>query len=464
MHFRHYFARRERGIARFRLHRYSEAIRDLQKSLASAPTGRAKFYLNKARAARLRQTRADTEAPRISLSPGLDRKVCGTRRVQIEGHVSDDRYVASVAVGGKSLFIELARDRVDFKEEVRVAMPGVAASGLNVAGGDVAADNVAPRIQWGLPGGTETLRTTQESLFVDGEVRDPAGIVSLRVNGEPLPLPGSENRYVIFNYLVPLRMKENTVKLTAVDRHGNRAIQTRKVYRRESEIHSVSARYSVGLVPMEDIGPVKEKAGEVYAYITTALSRTPRRFYLVERRRERMEQILLEHKLSQMANKQTAIRLGKLVSAEGMLFGELSEGRDYLTIFLRLVDTERGHVLYPTDVYGEDKKPPAIRHLARGLVSKLEANFPLTSGKVLRRDGGEIRVDLGRRDALREGMKLLFYKPDEAGILKDTEILKVDDKPVQGTVEKVGTATASARLQRDVGASLLEKGDKVITK
>jgi tetratricopeptide (TPR) repeat protein len=49
LHFVDYFPHREIGVVYYRLGRYADAIRELETSLQSAETAKAKFYLNKAR-------------------------------------------------------------------------------------------------------------------------------------------------------------------------------------------------------------------------------------------------------------------------------------------------------------------------------------------------------------------------------------------------------------------------------
>ena len=67
LHFLDYFPHRELGIVYYRLARYLEAIHELETSLRSEETAKAKFYLNRTRTSLLEQTRHDTTPPRIVL-------------------------------------------------------------------------------------------------------------------------------------------------------------------------------------------------------------------------------------------------------------------------------------------------------------------------------------------------------------------------------------------------------------
>src|SRR5438093_6723956 len=63
LHFLDYFPHREIGVVYYRLGRYADAIRELETSLQSAETGKAKVYLNKARRGQREAVQGDTGPP-----------------------------------------------------------------------------------------------------------------------------------------------------------------------------------------------------------------------------------------------------------------------------------------------------------------------------------------------------------------------------------------------------------------
>ena len=71
---------------------------------------------------------------------------------------------------------------------------------------------------------------------------------------------------------------------------------------------------------------------------------------------EQLEAILQEHKLSQTAliDPDTAVTIGKLAAAEGVLLGTVLETPNALDVFARFVDVETSVILAAEDVYGED--------------------------------------------------------------------------------------------------------------
>jgi hypothetical protein len=118
LHLIDYFPHRELGVAYYRLGSQDDAIRELETSLVSEATAKAKFYLNKARKSRLQQTGRDTSPPRIVLDAPRDGLLTNRFSVRVSGQAEDDTYVAAIAVDGQAQFIELAEPRQRFTQEV----------------------------------------------------------------------------------------------------------------------------------------------------------------------------------------------------------------------------------------------------------------------------------------------------------------------------------------------------------
>jgi len=118
LHFMDYFPHRELGIVYYGLARYPEAICQLELSLRSAETAKAKFYLNRARKSFLEQTKGDTTPPHIVLASPLDGLVTNRFTVTVEGYVKGEAYVSGITVDEQALFIELGQRRIPFTHEV----------------------------------------------------------------------------------------------------------------------------------------------------------------------------------------------------------------------------------------------------------------------------------------------------------------------------------------------------------
>jgi len=344
------------------------------------------------------------------------------------------------------------------------SLPGTARGGAQVAAAMPSSeDRVPPRIELNIPSAGATLSTTDEELILDVRLFDPGGIGSISVNGEPVPVSQPGAGTVAFGSIVALEMGDNNVEVRAADRSGN-AVAKRFVIRRvASEILGEEARYSVGVVP-PDRKPDDTTVGDAaYDALLTAILREPVRFRLLERDRESLQQILLEQKLSDLAAQGTAVKLGRFISAEGVLFGRVQEDRSGIALELRLVDTETTEILVSSDVYGEGKDPHALRMLANGLVAKIKMSFPVLRGEVVRVDGKQVQVSIGKEQGLRRGMRLLFYRQEQQGALGSQRLVKPGGVVVQARVTEVGRRDAVAELLNQKGQAA-RAGDRVITK
>jgi len=638
MHFWDYFPHRELGVALFQTGRLAESVDELRSSLVSEDSARAKFYLNKARAALLRQSGADNEPPVIRIETPGGRILSNRLAVPLRGTVTDDQFVASVSITGRDLFIELAQPRIDFEEEIRLKpgagtvevraadlvgrtasaqvpviidvvppvlcvhaiAPGRApgdpvtadlttlddfaldeirvgtirvpcdgakekvlrglearpdAGGLRVTVTDqagnvttavlaVPARSPAPALRDGLPvrfarlaalgpeggwapgpargrprvipishdlglfgqdrpfpaaffeaadtsggivavgetpqhdtmpprvrlnnlpsGEGDVTTTTADAIFVDGWVEDPTGIASIAVNGESEMLAKDKSILVAFNHWVPLEPGLNTVIVTATDLADNTARLALRVERRQPEPFTPAARYAVALLPLEELGPQKGKATDVYEKIIQALDSPPKRFSLIERRREVIERILTEHELVALADKRTAISVGRIISAEGILYGTIAEGASDVTIYLTLTDTETGKVLYGTDVYDKSKDSPTLSRLADGLVSKLKRAFPMVTGRVEGIEEATLLLAVGRRQGLQTDMRLLLYREEQVAGQPLLRPLKLPDgRPIEARVTDAGENASAAVLRNAEAAAIIKAGDKVVTK
>ena len=199
LHFMDDSPHRELGIVYYRLTRYPEAIHELETSLHSEETAKAKFYLNKARKSLLEQTRRDMTPPRIVLDSPPDGLVTNRFSVEVAGHVEDEAYVSGITVDGQELFIELAEPHIPFTQEVELH------DGLNTID-IVAVDLLGHQAQQRLTvhvdrqgplvsvERVELLGTpSQQQARVQGFLADRSRIQRFVLAGNPVPLqPGVE--------------------------------------------------------------------------------------------------------------------------------------------------------------------------------------------------------------------------------------------------------------------------------
>lgn len=118
MHFVDYFPHRELGRVLYNEGLFQEAIKELEASLSTQKSAKAKFYLNKARKALLHKKKTDETPPKIVIHTPQDRIWTNKSSILVSGRIRDKGYVASILIGGVPEFIELAEKNLDFKKIV----------------------------------------------------------------------------------------------------------------------------------------------------------------------------------------------------------------------------------------------------------------------------------------------------------------------------------------------------------
>lgn len=121
LHFLEYFAHRELGVVYYNQGKYEEAKQELETSLSTADSARAKYYLNKSNEAVIKTKKAEIEPPQIKISSHAPGEILNTSTVKISGTASGDGYVNTMSIQGKRLFIELAEKDLKFSQNVLLA-------------------------------------------------------------------------------------------------------------------------------------------------------------------------------------------------------------------------------------------------------------------------------------------------------------------------------------------------------
>lgn len=302
--------------------------------------------------------------------------------------------------------------------------------------------------------------TYDTNLFVSGNVHDDCSVTKLLVNQRLLEIRPGKN--VFFNYLLPLQEGENIVEIRAVDTRGNEAaISPVKITRKTFELLETDARYTVALLPLRTLAETGVSSNTLYSLLLKAFDEEPKRFNFVERDRAKLEEILREQKISntELTSPDTAIKIGKIRAAEGMLFGSVEEDAKGITIALRLVDTETTRILANTDVYDEDKSTKNLEWLMHGLVLKMKQQFPMVQGTVIHVSGNGFHINAGASGGAEVGMKLLLFRE-----IKEGNFVLKEPLDVVARIAQVQKDTSFAKIITTKGAGNVGKDDVVITK
>ncbi|MBW2335032.1 MAG: tetratricopeptide repeat protein [Deltaproteobacteria bacterium] len=120
MHFIDYFPHRELGVTYYHLGRYEDAKEELETSLSTADTGKAKFYLNMTRKVLIETSKADTAPPTINVTSVSRGDITNSFKLKVQGEVEDDSYAHTIAINEVPVFIELSAKKLPFSKEIRL--------------------------------------------------------------------------------------------------------------------------------------------------------------------------------------------------------------------------------------------------------------------------------------------------------------------------------------------------------
>jgi hypothetical protein len=180
--------------------------------------------------------------------------------------------------------------------------------------------------------------------------------------------------------------------------------------------------------------------------------------------REKLDVILQEQKLSStdLIDRSTALRLGKLVAAQGIVMGNIIETRTGTEIVARVVDTETSEILAGEDVYDEVKAAEGLRVLAEGMAAKIHRAFPLHVGEVIEQRGNALFTNLGE-DKTKLNRRLLVFKEEPLKHEDTGKVVGADNVIVgKARVSQVMEETSKAELVEGKPEAI-QPNDKVIT-
>lgn len=265
-------------------------------------------------------------------------------------------------------------------------------------------DEAPPEIL--LKGWADSQTVYLRKAFIEGQVLDTSKIVRLAVN--KTPVIRREGRCIFFNHLVPLKKGPNTFLIEATDESGNTAAKELTIVRKIPEALQLAERLCVTVAPFEQNAALTLISSTYQDNLIHSLVRQDR-FRIIER--TRLDMILQEQNLSrtELIDRDTALRVGKLAAAHGMVTGSIMESRTGLEIVARFIDTETSEILSTVDVYDEAKDLSGLRGLAEGMALKFHRNFPLLSGMVIQTKGEHVITDLGK-DKLGAQRRLILYR------------------------------------------------------
>ncbi len=318
-------------------------------------------------------------------------------------------------------------------------------------------DTRPPEIK--LKGWTESQTVFLDKIYIEGQVADEGTVDSVTIN--KTPVLRRKGQSIFFGHMAELREGDNEIIVEAKDQAGNLADKKITVKRKVPQALQLQERLSLSVLPFEQNGAVSDSSLSFQDRLIDSLV-NQNRFRVVER--AKLDVILQEQKLSstELIDRNTALRLGKLVAAQSIVTGGIVESRTGTEIVARLVDTETSEILASEDVYDEVKDPAGLRGLAEGLAVKFHRAFPLLDGLVLQQRGNAIFTDLGQ-DKVKLNRRLLVFKEEPLKHPVTGKILGADNVIVgRARVSQVMPEMSRADLL-DGKPEAVKPQDRVIT-
>jgi len=284
-----------------------------------------------------------------------------------------------------------------------------------------------------------------------------APLKRLLINGRNVLSGPRTNTF--FSKLVYLSSGRNVISIKAEDEKGLVTEENLVIRRVVPRVMSVSERLAVSMLPFYQ-HPGYIDIGEVAFDNLAASLIEQRRFRYVDR--SKVEAAIQEMSLSGagLVDPTTAVRAGKLTASEAIVIGLVKETETSIEVKAQVVDVSSSRIMVTRDAYHEDKSLSNLKFISKGLAVKLQNAFPVVQGTVAQ-TGRDITIDLGLRNRVVPGMKVVFFRtvektgPDGESAGTDTE------KIGEGTVKDI--ASASSKIDLESGEAPSVK-DRVITK
>ena len=380
----------------------------------------------------------DREGPMITLTGVRVNNKSGERFADIEGIVYDDIGVKHISINGKRVSKKTAKE-ITFRSRINNVNDRLELISSDILGNTTTAviplnniakktaplllassqlnksliaslfgekDKIPPKIRLRGWEGKQTVYL--EKIYIAGEVTDENLIEMLIINGESVLRHSGQRVY--FSHLAELKKGENTITIETRDENGNEGAKTINVLRKVPKVMHLSERMRLSVFPFSQKGTVSKSSLFFQDFFTNDLVNR-NRFQIVER--EKLDLILNEQKLSrtELVDRKTALRLGKLVAAQAVITGTIIETNTGIEIVGRMVDSETSEILASEDVYDEVKEISAMRSLSEGLAIKFHREFPLVEGIVVRQKGKSILTDIGS-DRITINRRLIVFREE----------------------------------------------------
>jgi hypothetical protein len=230
-------------------------------------------------------------------------------------------------------------------------------------------------------------------------------------------------------------------------------------------IKLVGERMGVAVLPFENKG-ASHDLGEIILDKMITVLWTQERFKVMER--AALNKVLAEQSLGQsgVLDATSAAEIGKGIGVDAIVIGSVAAAPSgALSIDTRVIDTESAAIIVAHDAYTGSSDAQSVKNAVENLARKITESLPLVDGYVIRIDGIELIIDVGRNGGMKKGMKCVIYK--EGAPIKHPitgEILGKETNVIGEVLVTDAFDKYSVAKQLSVTGGTISIGDKFITK
>jgi len=267
-----------------------------------------------------------------------------------------------------------------------------------------------------------------DSLFVECTAFAPQGIQDLTLNSDSF-FPRERDELfssflaaaaqrrqgsLSFSKLIKLAEGPNTITIKLLDSANTEAQKTITIIRKIPVARQINARLCVAIYPFREQKQVLPLSDYVQTFLTHAFV-NQKRFFILER--QELNRILQEQQLSreQIFDQETAVKMGRLMVSESILLGDIIATDKSVEITARMVDIDTSQIIAEKDVYWEGPVRAGFRETLEGLALKFRQQFPLCEGTIIDKQAREVRLNLGKDNAICKGMRFLVFHEQGPG-------------------------------------------------
>jgi tetratricopeptide (TPR) repeat protein len=230
-------------------------------------------------------------------------------------------------------------------------------------------------------------------------------------------------------------------------------------------IKLVGERMGVAVLPFENKGASKDLGDIILDKMINVLV-NQERFKVMER--AQLDKVVAEQSLgvSGIIDAATAAEIGKGIGVDGIIIGSVAAARSgALSIDARVIDTESAAIIVAKDAYSGSSDAQSVKNTIENLAHKITESLPLVEGYIIRIDGEQVILDVGRNGGLNRGIKCHIYKEGESIKHPITGEILGKETQILGEVlvtEAFDKYSVAKTLTTEGG--MLTIGDKFLTK